>query len=107
MRCNIAYSEGNVQEALPLKDNKKRQTSKNGKKKKRTRRENEMTDKVPIYHKYTLTIGEAAEYFRIGQNRLRQLVADNPDADYILMNGNRVQIKRKLFEKFIDLATTV
>ncbi len=66
-----------------------------------------MTSKVPIWQKYTLTIEEAAEYFRIGQNRLRQLVADNPDAEYILMIGNRVQIKRKLFEAYIDLATAV
>ena len=66
-----------------------------------------MTNKVPIWYKYTLTIEEAAEYFRIGQNRLRQLVADNPDADYVLMIGNRVQIKRILFEAYIDLATAV
>ncbi len=71
------------------------------------RREDKMTNKVPIWQKYTLTIEEAAEYFRIGQNRLRQLVADHPDADYILMIGNRVQIKRKLFEAYIDLATAV
>ncbi|MCH5343995.1 MAG: hypothetical protein J1E64_08140 [Acetatifactor sp.] len=38
---------------------------------------------------------------------MRQMVADNPSADYILLNGNRVQIKRKLFEDYIDTATTV
>lgn len=62
---------------------------------------------IPIYHKYTLSIEEAAEYFRIGQKRLRQMVEDNPTAEYVLMNGNRVQIKRKLFEEYIDSATTV
>lgn len=66
-----------------------------------------MTNKVPIWQKYTLTIEEAAEYFRIGQTKLRQMAADNPYADYILMNGNRIQIKRKLFEAYIDMATTV
>lgn len=65
------------------------------------------TNEVPIWQKYTLSIEEAAEYFRIGQKRLRQMVADNPSADYILLNGNRVQIKRKLFEDYIDAATTV
>lgn len=65
------------------------------------------TNEVPIWQKYTLSIEEAAEYFRIGQKRLRQMVADNPSADYILLNGNRVQIKRKLFEDYIDTATTV
>lgn len=66
-----------------------------------------MTNEIPIWQKYTLSIEEAAEYFRIGQKRLRQMVADNPDAEYILMNGNRVQIKRKLFERYIDAATVV
>lgn len=66
-----------------------------------------MTNEIPIWQKYTLSIEEAAEYFRIGQKRLRQMVADNPTADYILLNGNRVQIKRKLFEDYIDTATTV
>ena len=62
---------------------------------------------VPIWKKYTLSIEEAAKYFRIGEGRIRQLVADNPHADFILMNGNRIQIKRVLFERFIDAATTV
>ena len=66
-----------------------------------------MTREVPIWEKYTLSIEEAADYFRIGQKRLRQMVADNPAAEYILMNGNRVQIKRKLFEQYIDTATVV
>ncbi len=64
-------------------------------------------NEIPVWEKYTLSIEEAAEYFRIGQKRLRQLVAENPDADFILQNGNRVQIKRKLFEEYIDLATVV
>lgn len=38
---------------------------------------------IPICQKYTLSIKEAAEYFRIGQGRLRQIAADNPNADYI------------------------
>lgn len=61
-----------------------------------------MTREIPVWKKYTLSIEEAADYFRIGQKRLRQMVAENPDAEYIVMNGNRVQIKRKLFEQYID-----
>jgi len=57
--------------------------------------------------KIALSIEEAAEYFCIGKGRLRQLIVDHPDADYILQNGNRVQIKRKRFEEYIDSATTV
>lgn len=66
-----------------------------------------LSSSIPIWEKYTLTLQEAAKYFRIGERKLRQLTMDNPTADYILMNGNRVQIKRKLFEQYIDSATTV
>lgn len=57
---------------------------------------------VPIWEKYTLTIEEAAKYFRIGEKKLRQLAEENPSANWLIMNGNRVQIKRKQFEKMID-----
>lgn len=57
---------------------------------------------VPIWEKYTLTIEEASRYFRIGENKLRKLAEENPSADWVLMNGNRLQIKRKRFEKVID-----
>ena len=57
---------------------------------------------VPIWEKYTLTIEEAARYFRIGEKKLRKLAEENPDASWLIMNGNRVQIKRSQFEKVID-----
>ena len=64
-------------------------------------------DEIPVWEKYTLSIEEAAAYFRIGQKRLRQLAIDNPNADYILLIGNRVQIKRKKFEEYVDFTTTI
>lgn len=57
---------------------------------------------VPICEKYTLTIEEAAQYFRIGEAKLRRMAEESPGANWILMNGNRTQIKRKAFEKVID-----
>lgn len=57
---------------------------------------------VPIWEKFTLSIDEAASYFRIGENKLRQIMNENRNADFILWNGNRPQIKRKKFEAFID-----
>lgn len=57
---------------------------------------------VPIWEKYTLTVEEAAQYFQIGEGKLRRLLNENPDSDYILSNGNRKQIKRRLFEEYID-----
>ena len=57
---------------------------------------------VPVYEQYTMTIKEASCYFRIGENKLRRMAEKNPNAPWYLMNGNRIQIKRKQFEKFID-----
>ena len=57
---------------------------------------------VPIWEKYTLTIEEAAKYFRIGEKKLRKLAEENSDANWLIMNGNRIQIKRRQFEKVID-----
>ena len=45
---------------------------------------------------------QAAVYFRIGENKLRRIISENRDADFILWNGNRPQIKRKKFEQLID-----
>lgn len=63
--------------------------------------------KVPLWEKYILTIQEAAEYFHIGEKKLRKLVEERVDADFIIMNGNRVMIKRKLFEKYLDESASV
>ena len=53
---------------------------------------------IPIWRKYTLSVQEAAKYFRIGDKKMRKLIEENPNANYILWNGTRPQIKRKLFE---------
>ena len=57
---------------------------------------------IPIWERYTLTIEEASKYFRIGENKLRRLAEENKYANWLIMNGNRIQIKRKQFEKIID-----
>lgn len=63
--------------------------------------------KISIGEQYTLSIEEAAAYFRIGETKLRQLVAENENAPFVLRNGNRIQIKRKMFETYIDEATVI
>ena len=57
---------------------------------------------VPIWEKYTLTIEEASKYFRIGEKKLRKIAEENQTASWVIMNVNRVKIKRKQFEKIID-----
>ena len=62
---------------------------------------------IPYWEKYMLTLREAAEYFHIGEKKMRQIVDDNMDAKFLLENGNRVMIKRKLFEEYLDKATVI
>ena len=64
--------------------------------------ENISTMQIPFWERYTLTIQEASQYFRIGENKLRRLAEENKDAGWLIMNGNRIQIKRRQFEKVID-----
>ena len=62
---------------------------------------------VPVWEKYMLSIEEAASYFRLGEDKLRALAKDDPHAIWLFRNGNRLQIKRKLFEQYIDRIDTL
>ena len=62
---------------------------------------------IPYWEKYMLTLREAAEYFHIGEKKMRQIVDDNLDANFLLESGNRIMIKRKLFEEYLDRATVI
>ena len=42
---------------------------------------------IPFWERYTLTIQEASQYFRIGETKLRKIVSENKDADFVLWNG--------------------
>ena len=63
--------------------------------------------RVPLWHKYSLTISEASEYFNLGEKKLRQIIQEYSDNDFILMNGTKVLIKRMKFEQFIDAVSCV
>ena len=76
-------------------------------KKGETMENNTNNNAVPIWERYTLTIEEAAKYFRIGMCKLRKVAEDNRDSGWVIMNGNRLQIKRKQFEKIIDSLDTI
>ena len=62
---------------------------------------------IPYWKKYMLTLREAAEYFHIGEKKLRQIVEENMDADFLLTSGNRIMIKRKRFEEFLDSSSVI
>ena len=57
--------------------------------------------------RYALNIEQASEYFNIGTKKLRKLVQDYSDSDWLLMNGVKVLIKRKKFENFLDGISSV
>ena len=49
-----------------------------------------------------LSIKDAAEYFGIGQNRFRMFIRQNRDADWLLYNGRKTLIKKKMLEDYIN-----
>ena len=65
------------------------------------------TNEIPYWEKYMLTLREAAEYFHIGEKKMRQIVDENMDANFLLESGNRIMNKRKLFEEYLDRASVI
>lgn len=49
-----------------------------------------------------LTVREAAEYFGIGEHKLRDLLDKNPEKNLSVWNGNRQLIRRKRLEEYLD-----
>lgn len=60
---------------------------------------------IPFCFKALLTVDEAAHYTGIGVNKLRVLLAENPELG--LWNGNRRMVKRIRFEKFLENTSTI
>ena len=57
---------------------------------------------IPWWSKYTLSVQEAAEYFGFSDKKVRKIIDEHENENFILWNGTRPRIKRKLFEQFID-----
>lgn len=56
---------------------------------------------VPIWEKSNLTLEEAAAYSGIGTAKLRQLT-DEENCNFVLWNGNKRLIKRRLLDKYLE-----
>ena len=69
--------------------------------------EEKQYDSVPPWKRYLLTITEAANYYHIGEHKLRSIVDENLNSDFVIMNGNRILLKRKQFEEYLDRATCI
>ncbi len=59
-------------------------------------------DFVELANKFTLNFEEAQAYFHIGERKLRKLINDNDNADWLLYVGNRHYIKRPPFERYLS-----
>ena len=56
---------------------------------------------VPIFQKANLTLDEAAAYFNIGKQKIREL-SNVPNCEFVLFVGEKRLIKRKQFENYLD-----
>ena len=64
------------------------------------------TINVSISEKPNLTVEEAAVYFSIGENKLRELT-DKSDCNFVLFVGRKRLIKRKQFESFLEASYSI
>lgn len=62
---------------------------------------------VPVWEKYGLSLDEAASYFNIGTNKLRELTNSPECESCVVFVGNKRLIKRKAFESFLSSAYSV
>ena len=62
--------------------------------------------KVPVWEKANLSLEEAAAYFGIGINKLRDMTYDE-SCSCVLWNGNKRLIKRKQLERFLETAYSI
>ena len=62
-----------------------------------------MKYEVPLWEKANLTIEEAAAYFSIGENKLRELTNDD-NCKFVLWIGTKRLIKRRQFEQYLEHA---
>ena len=61
---------------------------------------------VPVWEKANLTLDEAAAYFGIGVNKLRE-ITDDKRCTAVLWCGSKRLIKRKQFEDYLNKSVSV
>ena len=59
-----------------------------------------MSKEIPIWEKSNLTLEEAAAYFNIGINKLRE-ISDSDSCSFVLWVGNKRLIQRELFKEYL------
>ena len=56
---------------------------------------------VPVWEKELLSVKEAAAYFGIGENKIREMT-DGQTCQYVLWVGTKRLIKRRLFQQVLE-----
>ncbi len=56
---------------------------------------------IPVWEKANLTLEEAAAYFNIGINKLREIIKDK-DCSFVICVGSKRLIRRKKFDEFLS-----
>lgn len=67
---------------------------------KNNKEEVKMKREISIAEKSLLTLEEAAGYFNIGINKLRELTGDD-HCPFVIWNGNKRLIKRRALEEYL------
>ena len=62
---------------------------------------------TPLNERYLLSIRQAADYFGIGEKKLRRLAENNLYHGFAVYNGNRYMIIRKKLEEFLESAESI
>lgn len=65
-----------------------------------------MKKEVPISEKSNLTLEEAAAYFGVGVNKLRELTEDR-NCKFVLWVGSKRLIKRRQLDDYLDKAYSI
>lgn len=65
-----------------------------------------MKREIPFWQKSNLTLEEAAAYFSIGINKIRELT-NNENCKFVIWCGSKRLIKRKAFEEYLEKAYSI
>ena len=57
---------------------------------------------VPVSQKYLMNAEEAAAYFNIGINKIREMEKDQATRKCFLRNGVKLLVKRRMLEEYLD-----
>lgn len=61
---------------------------------------------IPVWEKPYLTLEEAANFFNIGINRLRDM-SNEDDCDFVIWVGSKRLFKRRKLEEYLEMQYSI